>query len=70
MDVNVNPLGFTAVRWVVETPRELKKLRLPSTALIAKDREDRDVILFESEWSIDWALNNNEGLVLTDTAMR
>ena len=70
VDVNVNTLGFSAVRWVVETPRELKKLRLPSTALIAKDRDDRDVILFESEWSIDWALNNNEGLVLTDTAMR
>ena len=42
----------------------------PSTALIAKDRNDRDVILFESEWSIRWALENNEGLTLSDTAAR
>ncbi len=70
VDVKVTPLNFTAVRWVAETPRELNKLRLPSTALIAKDRNDRDVILFESEWSIRWALENNEGLTLSDTAAR
>ena len=70
VDVKVTPLSFTAVRWVAETPRELNKLRLPSTALIAKDRNDRDVILFESEWSIRWALENNEGLTLSDTAAR
>ena len=69
-DVKVAPLGFTAVRWVVETPKELNRLRLPSTALIAKDRDERDVILFESEWSIEWALDNNPGLKLTDTAAR
>ena len=70
VEVKVTPLSFTAVRWVAETPRELNKLRLPSTALIAKDRNDRDVILFESEWSIRWALENNEGLTLSDTAAR
>ena len=70
VDVKVSPLGFTAVRWVVETPKELNRLRLPSTALIAKDRDERDVILFESEWSIEWALDNNPGLKLTDTAAR
>ena len=50
--------------------KELARLRLPSTALIAKDRDERDVILFESEWSIEWALDNNPGLKLTDTASR
>ena len=70
VDVKVSPLGFTAVRWVAETPKELGRLRLPSTALIAKDRDERDVILFESEWSIEWALDNNPGLKLTDTASR
>ena len=70
VDVKVTPLSFTAVRWVAETPRELNKLRLPSTALIAKDRNDRDVILFESEWSIRWALENNKGLQLTDSVSR
>ncbi|MGI5885294.1 MAG: peptide chain release factor 3 [Candidatus Spyradocola sp.] len=70
VDVKVEPLGFTAVRWVLETPQELSRLRLPSTARIAKDRQDNDVLLFESEWSIRWALENNEGLALSDTAPR
>jgi hypothetical protein len=28
------------------------------------------VLLFENDWSIDWALKNNPGLELTDTAPR
>jgi len=70
VDVTVTRLPFTAVRWVVSTPKELKLLRLPSTALIAKDGNERDVLLFESEWSIRWAQENNSGLELTDTAIR
>ncbi len=70
VEVRVTPLSFTAVRWVLQTPRELNRLRLPSTAMIAKDIRDRDVLLFESEWSISWALENNEGLRLGDTAER
>ena len=70
VEVNVQPLNFTAVRWVVQTPQELTRLRLPSTARIAKDRQEKDVLLFESEWSIRWALENNEGLELSDTAPR
>ena len=70
VEVKVTPLNFTAVRWVVKSPRELEKLRLPSTARLARDRQEKDVILFESEWSISWALENNEGLELSDTAPR
>ena len=36
----------------------------------AIDRVGRDVLLFENEWSIRLALENNEGLVLAETADR
>ena len=36
----------------------------------AKDSRGRDVLLFENEWSIRLAVENNEGLVLAETASR
>ncbi len=70
VDVNIQPLSFSAVRWVKESPVELKRLRLTSSTLLAVDRQERPVLLFDSPWQIDWALENNEGLVLSDVAAR
>ena len=58
------------VRWVVNTPKEVDKLKLTSTSGRAKDSRDRDVLLFENEWSIRLACENNEGLELAETANR
>ncbi len=70
VDVNIQSLSYSAVRWVTESPVELKRLRLTSSTLLAVDRQERPVLLFDSPWQIDWALENNEGLRLSDTAPR
>ena len=64
------PLPFRFVRWVVETPKPIEKLRLTSTTNAAIDRAGRDVLMFENEWSIRLAGENNEGLILAETADR
>lgn len=43
------------------------KLNLTSTTRKATDRLGRLVLLFENTWSIDWAIEHNAGLELTDT---
>ena len=58
------------MRWVERTPKPLDRLRLTSTTVPALDRVGRDVLLFENEWSIRLALENNEGLELKETADR
>ena len=58
------------MRWVVKTPKPVEELKLSSTSSLAQDSHDRDVILFENEWSIRWALEHNEGLELAETASR
>ena len=63
-------MPYRFVRWVVETPKPLEKLRLTSTTAIAEDRSGRPVLMFENEWSIRLATENNEGLVLAETADR
>ena len=63
-------LPFRFVRWVTQTPKPLDRLRLTSTTAIAEDRSGRPVLLFENDWSIRLALENNEGLALAETADR
>jgi peptide chain release factor 3 len=63
-------MPFRHVRWVVSTPKPVEELKLTSTSGRAKDSRGRDVLLFENEWSIRLACENNEGLVLAETASR
>lgn len=68
-DIVKQQLPFRFVRWVSDGA-DIDKLRLSSTTRVARDGRDRPVILFENEWSIRWALENNKGLVLAETATR
>ena len=63
-------LPFRYVRWVVKTPKPVEDLKLTSTSGRAYDSEGRDVLLFENEWSIRLAQENNEGIELAETATR
>ena len=63
-------LPYRFVRWVVKTPKPLDELKLTSTTSSAVDSHEREVLLFENEWSIRWALENNAGLELAETAAR
>jgi len=68
VEIRREPMSFRFVRWVAESPVDVEALRLSSTSARAFDRFDRDVLLFQNEWSVRWAEDNNKGLVLTDTA--
>ncbi|MFH1513065.1 MAG: peptide chain release factor 3 [Bacillota bacterium] len=76
-------LSFRFVRWVRAVPASvsasqsspspslaIEKLKLTSTSGRAFDGDQRPVLLFENEWSIRLALENNPGLELSDTANR
>ena len=66
----MEPMNFHFVRWVVSTPKPVEDLKLTSTSGRAKDSRGRDVLLFENEWSIRLACENNAGLELAETANR
>lgn len=68
VEIRREPLDFRFVRWIDEAPCEADKLRLSSSSAVALDRFDREVLLFQNEWSIRWAEENNKGLVLAQTA--
>ena len=70
VDIIRENLPFRFVRWIEKTPKPVEKLRLTSTTQYGEDRAGRSVLLFENEWSIRLATENNEGLVLSETADR
>ena len=63
-------LPYRFVRWVEASPGPVESLKLTSTSGRAVDAAGRDVLLFENEWSIRLALENNPGLTLAETASR
>ncbi|MBC8531396.1 peptide chain release factor 3 [Gehongia tenuis] len=64
VDIRLNVLPYRMVRWVKGTD-SLDGLNLTSSTLRAQDGDGRLVLLFENEWSVDWAVKNNEGIELT-----
>ena len=61
-------LNYQKARWIRPGPDgrmpDPKSLSLTSTTLLVLDKSDSPVLLFESEWAINWALDRNKGLVL------
>ena len=70
VDLVVEQLPFRYVRWVTDTAIPVAELKLTSTSGRAQDAEERDVLLFENEWSIRLAQENNKGLELSELAPR
>jgi len=66
----MDTLPFRYVRWVTAAAVPVDKLKLTSTSGRAQDGDQRDVLLFENEWSIRLACENNAGLTLAETATR
>ncbi len=69
-EILMDNLPFRFVRWVTASPKPADELKLTSTSGRAKDSQQRDVLLFENEWSIRLAMENNPGLTLAETAAR
>ncbi|MCR3758804.1 peptide chain release factor 3 [Clostridium felsineum] len=64
VEIKMDILPFKYIRWIEEGDAE--NLTITSDTKIVKDVNERSLLLFQSEWSISWAIQHNEGLVLSD----
>ena len=55
-------LPYRLARWVKSENEEFdpKSMTLTSTSMLVLDRDEEPVVLFESEWAVDWAVDHNE----------
>lgn len=71
VDIRKTMLDYRLARWLkldgkdFATADDFDNLNLTSTTMKVVDRYEQPVLLFESPWAIDWALERNEGLTLS-----
>jgi peptide chain release factor 3 len=67
VDIVRTSLPYRLARWVRSDKEDFdpKSMTLTSTSLLVLDRDEEPVVLFESEWAVDWAVDHNEKLGLS-----
>lgn len=66
VDVLRNDLPFRYIRWIRNKDIDVKSLNITSDTKWVQDFKGNNLLIFTSEWNINWALEKNEGLILED----
>lgn len=66
VEIRMDRLAYRYIRWVENEDIDVEKLNLTSDTKRVKDLKDRNLLIFQNDWGIKWALDHNKGLVLSD----
>ena len=66
VDIAMSPLSYQLIRWIDNPEIDLKTLNLSSDTKKVQDTRGHYLLLFANEWSIRWALDHNDGLLLSE----
>ncbi len=66
VDVIRNNLPYQHIRWIGNKDIDVSSLNLTSDTKWVQDFRGNDLLVFTSEWNINWALEKNEGLILEE----
>ncbi|WP_418223265.1 peptide chain release factor 3 [Clostridium isatidis] len=66
VDIKMDVLPYKYVRWIENENIDMDSLNLTSDTKKVKDFKDRNILIFQSDWGISWALDHNKGLILSD----
>lgn len=66
VEMKMEMLSYRYIRWIESIPIPLSELDITSDTKLVKDGKDRDILIFQSDWAINWALEHNKGIVLSD----
>ncbi|MBE6043775.1 peptide chain release factor 3 [Clostridium thermopalmarium] len=66
VDIKLERLPFRHIRWIEKSEVAPEDLNITSDTKVVKDLKDKDLLIFSNDWGIQWALDHNKGLVLSD----
>ena len=68
VEVRRQPLGYTDIRWIANDPGEVDvaALNLTRDTLRVEDMRGGKLLLFTSPWNVDWAVEHNPDLALSE----
>lgn len=66
VEVRRENLPYQFIRWIANEGLDPKKLQLSSDTKRIQDLKGNNLLLFANSWSVQWALDHNEGLELSE----
>ena len=68
VDIRMQSLPYQYIRWIENEDVNLRSLNITSDTKALEDFKDRKLLLFTSQWNINWATEKNPDLILVDVA--
>ncbi|MDY3828323.1 MAG: peptide chain release factor 3 [Clostridium sp.] len=65
VDIKIERLPYKNIRWIENEDIEVDSLNLTSDTKKVKDLRDRNLLIYQNDWGISWALDHNKGLILS-----
>jgi len=65
-DIKMDRMPYRYVRWIENENIDIDSLNLTSDTKKVKDLKDRNLLIFQNDWGISWALDHNKDLILSD----
>ena len=65
VEIRRRDLPYECIRWIDNEEIDIPSLNLTSDTKWVQDYRGQNLLLFTSEWTINWALNKNQGLMLS-----
>ena len=66
VDIKIDRLPYRYIRWIENEGINVEALNITSDTKKVKDLKDRNLLIFQNEWGINWVLDHNKGIVLSD----
>lgn len=68
VDIRIQTLSYQYIRWIENEEINPKALNITSDTKLLEDFKERKLLLFTSQWNINWATEKNPDLKLVDVA--
>lgn len=66
VDIKIDRLPYRHIRWIENQEINVENLNITSDTKKVKDLKDRNLLIFQNEWGINWVLDHNKGVILSD----
>ncbi len=65
-EIKINKIPYNFIRWIEKCNINIDDLNLTSDTKKAEDLKGRNILIFQNTWGIQWAIDKNPSIVLSD----
>lgn len=65
-EIKINKIPYNLIRWIENEDINMDKINITSDTKKVTDLKNRNILIFQSTWGIQWVIDKNEGIILSD----